>query len=205
MIGRKLNEITMTKEVQDAVEEFNVPGGWDEKSAAVKAFKDELKQKLLDNQDYKCAYCGLPLKTRNPEIDHIAPKGGASRPKYPQFSFLTLNLVYACHNCNSPECKGQTDVVELKSDENYRNWTFKLVHPYLDDPNDFFECNNAGDIIVLPKKDASECNKKKARYTIDMFNLDSEAKLMEMAKQIQFERQPEEIKRIVIDISTYKE
>lgn len=196
----------MEPEILAAVSTFNVPGGWDKKDAAVADFKEKMKLKLLDNQSGRCAYCGLPLETRNPEIDHIAPKGGEKRPKYPEVTFLPINLVYACHNCNSTSCKGQTDVVESKNDsDNYRLWSFKIVHPYLDDPRDFFENDKDDSILILPKKDADEIHTKKANYTIQMFGLTTEAKITEIAKQRFFEKYPDNIKKVILDITTYKE
>ena len=73
-----------------------------------------MKNALQELQDGKCAYCELPLATRNPEIEHIAPKGGIKRVKHIECMFLPENLVYACHNCNSTECKGQKDTVVKK-------------------------------------------------------------------------------------------
>ena len=80
-----------------------------------------------------------------------------------------------------------------------------MVHPYLDDPKDFFEITKDEHIMSIPKKGANNINKQKAEYTIEMFNLNSEARLTELAKQIHFERNSEEIKNIVLEISTYME
>ena len=201
---KKLDEIVIEKELLDSVEAYNVPGGWDEKDNAVSTFKTTMKQKLYSNQNGKCAYCGLPLDTRNPEIDHIAPKGGPKRPKHTECTFLPLNLVYACHNCNSSECKGQNDVVISKHVDGYRYWSFKMVHPYLDDPCDYFECSDEGTIILLPKKDTDKQHREKANFTLDLFNLRTESKLLEIAKQIAFERNPTNVQEIILQISTYR-
>ena len=201
---KKLDEIVIEKELLDSVEAYNVPGGWDEKDNAVSTFKTTMKQKLYSNQNGKCAYCGLPLDTRNPEIDHIAPKGGPKRPKHTECTFLPLNLVYACHNCNSSECKGQNDVVLSKHVDGYRYWSFKMVHPYLDDPCDYFECSDEGTIILLPKKDTDKQHREKANFTLDLFNLRTESKLLEIAKQIAFECNPTNVQEIILQISTYR-
>lgn len=201
---KKLDQIVIEKELLDSVQVYNVPGGWDEQDSAVSDFKTTMKERLYLNQNGKCAYCGLPLSTRNPEIDHIAPKGGKKRPKHTECTFLPINLVYACRNCNSSECKGQTDVVLSKHVSGYRNWSFKIVHPYLDDPNEYFECSEEGTIILLPKKGADEHHREKAIFTLHLFNLQSEQKLTEIAKQVAFERNPCNIQAIVLEISTYK-
>lgn len=201
---KKLDEIVIEEELLDSVKAYNIPGGWDEKNNAVLTFKTTMKEKLYLNQNGKCAYCGLPLDTRNSEMDHIAPKGGPKRPKHIECTFEPLNLVYACHNCNSPECKGQNDVVVSKHILGYRHWSFKIVHPYLDDPSEYFECNDDGAIILLPKKSTDEQHREKAIYTLDLFNLQSEQKLIEIAKQIAFERNPISVQEIVLQISTYR-
>lgn len=203
MMKEKLKEIVIDNELQKLVNNFNVPGGWTKSDECITKFKDTIKPLLKSNQNNCCAYCGLPLGTRNPEIDHIAPKGGEKRPKHYEVTFLPLNLVYACHYCNSTECKGQKDVVESKLGEEYSKWQFKLVHPYLDDPKDYFEIKDNETIIYLPKKDSDLLHRQKAEYTIEMFNLNSEAHLMEKAKQILFERNPEHCRKIVLEISTY--
>ena len=205
MIGHKLEEITITDTIQQAVNAHNVPGGWDVKEKCVHDFKEEIKTKLLQNQGGKCAYCGLPLSDRNPEIDHIAPKGGKVRILHPECTFLPINLVYACHHCNSPSCKGQKNTVTSKNGD-YRQWSFKLVHPYLDDPTEFFETSPLGSIMSLPKKEFSHNDPKwkKAKYTIDMFGLAEESTLNELAKQIYRERNPDQINAIINEISTYR-
>lgn len=204
MRSEKLNEIIIEKSLLDAVQKYNIPGGWEYKEEVVIDFKERMKEALYSNQNGRCAYCGLPLSTRNPEIDHIAPKGGEKRPKHTECIFLPLNLVYACHNCNSSECKGQKDVVGSKENPEYRNWAFKIVHPYLDDPKDYFECKGDESIILLPKQEASQEIQQKADFTIKLFNLNSEQKLFEVAKEIFFENNLEEIKSIVYKISTYR-
>ena len=205
MIDFKLKEIVITDSVQKAVEKYNVPGGWTENDEAIVSFKAEIKQKLLLNQRGKCAYCGLPLANRNPEIDHIAPKGGKIRAYHPECTFLPINLVYACHHCNSPMCKGQSDTVESKNKSaDYREWSFKLVHPYLDDPAEYFQFDASGCIMSLPNRNADERKRRKAQFTIDMFGLNTEPVLMELAKQVFFERHPASIQAIITEISTYR-
>ena len=205
MINHKLDEIVITETIQQAVNRYNIPGGWTRDEPCVSSFKDEIKGKLIANQNGKCAYCGLPLSSRNPEIDHIAPKGGSKRPYHTECTFLPINLVYACHHCNSSGCKGQNDTVESKNGTtNYRRWSFKIVHPYLDDPTEYFEFGENENVLSLPKRDADAVKKQKAKYTIDMFGLDTEPILTELAKHAFFERQPDTIKGIITEISTHR-
>lgn len=163
-----------------------------------------MKRKLFDNQNGRCAYCDLPLETRNPEIDHIAPKGGDKLPKHVECTYLPLNLVYACHNCNSSSCKGSKDTVVNKVSTNYSTWIFSIVHPYLDDPVEYFYQNRSGILCPIPKKEADEYHRKKALRTIKMFGLDTEGKLNEIGKQLIAEQQPDLVRKMIESISTYK-
>ena len=117
MFTRKL--VTTNKVPQDLLDKLNnnyiKPGAWDINDENVNKFKEIMKNALQELQDGKCAYCELPLATRNPEIEHIAPKGGIKRVKHIECMFLPENLVYACHNCNSTECKGQIPKVDADS------------------------------------------------------------------------------------------
>lgn len=58
-----------------------------------------MKNALQELQDGKCAYCELPLATRNPEIEHIAPKGGIKRVKHIECMFyrkiLCMHVIIA--------------------------------------------------------------------------------------------------------------
>ena len=93
MINYKLKEIVITDTIQQAVEKYNIPGGWTVDDPDIISFKEEIKQKLTINQNGKCAYCGLPLSSRNPEIDHIAPKGGLRRPYHTECKMKNFTKV----------------------------------------------------------------------------------------------------------------
>ena len=204
MRNHKLAQITIEDRLLNSVNQYNIPGGWDTNADEITEFKDKMKEKLLRNQNGRCAYCDLPLETRNPEIDHIAPKGGPKQPQHPECSFLPLNLVYACHNCNSTSCKGKINTVVDKSSSNYSEWVFSIVHPYLDDPLEYFQQNDNGQICVLPKKGIDGYHRKKAIKTIEMFHLNDEGKLTEIAKQYISELRPHKIQEMIESISLYR-
>lgn len=204
MREHKLSPILLPEKLLNDISPYNRANGWNEKTETVEEFKEIIKERLRKNQNNRCAYCDLPLDSRNPEIDHIAPKGGSKRPKYVEWTFLPLNLVYACHNCNSTECKGQNDIVVEKSSSKYVEWQFSIIHPYFDQPSDFFQMNTDGYLYPIPKRDADEFHKQKAKKTIDMFRLNDEGKLTEIIKQIEFDKKPENIQKIIEEITTYK-
>ena len=208
MFTRKL--VTTNKVSQDLLDKLNnnyiKPGAWDITDENVNKFKEIMKNALRELQDGKCAYCELPLATRNPEIEHIAPKGGIKRVKHIECMFLPENLVYACHNCNSTECKGQKDTV-VKKEGDYSNWEFNIVHPYFDDPREYFDIPSLEDgsqgFIPIPKVDADSYHTNKAKNTIKMFRLDSE-KVLELAKEYMTKRHNEEFNYIIQSVSSYR-
>ena len=186
-------------------------GEWDLKDDEVEQFKEIVKRQLTHYQNGKCAYCELLLATRKPTIDHIAPKGGKVRPKYVDYTFLPINLVMACSDCNMPPCKGMTDTVETKG-AHYTENEFTIVHPYLDDPQNFFSFIDSPTIsfgvIPLVKEDATDDQKRKAKKTIETFKLDSEAKILERAKDKLYEesqkKQSPSINDLINSIVYYK-
>ncbi|WP_177733461.1 HNH endonuclease family protein [Flavobacterium inviolabile] len=103
------------------------------------ARRDELKglirTHLEKRQGHHCAFCGLDLRTRGAQIEHIAPKAARL---YPQFMWESKNLILACPLCNGFTKKSTYDSIDIL-DAQYRNCTFKIVHPYFDDPNMHFE------------------------------------------------------------------
>jgi len=186
-------QLTRTINIPKKIEDFLVSikpykgGDWDRYDEEIKILKKTIKDQLTCLQDGKCAYCGLELATRAPEIEHIAPKGGKIRPKHVEFVFLPLNLVMACRRCNNPTHKGQKDTIATKS-LNYSDCEFTIVHPYLDDPNDFFEFVESlgvvDGIIQMPKCTSTDAKKNKARFTIKMFGLDTEEVILARAEQL---------------------
>lgn len=161
-------------------------GEWDNNDKENKKIKTYIRKQLSLYQNNECTYCGLKLdETGRTEIEHIAPKGGKSRPKYPQFAYTTYNLVLACNLCNSPIKKGTFDTIDFLDKQNYKNCTFKIVHPYFDNPDDHIECIEKGNkVLVVGKTD-------KGKKTIDVFKLDNEAHCCARAKQILYEMQKE--------------
>ena len=64
----------------------------------------EFKRQLLEQQNWRCAYCGCPLGMETATIDHVIAlsRGGANDRD---------NLVAACRKCN--EDKGRTSYFKL--------------------------------------------------------------------------------------------
>lgn len=165
--------------------------------SAIKEFKKLLLVQLRELQHDKCAYCGSELfVTSSPQIEHIAPKGGAKRPKYVKFTFLPMNLALACSFCNSPTKKGGRDTI-VNEYINYSKCQFSIVHPYFDNPNDHYKWEGA---LITGKTN-------KGINTIEMFQLDGEALTTNRQKIIAANGKPkleEELEALKSEILKYK-
>ncbi len=134
----------------------------------IKNLKSNIRAQLLTTQNDICGYCGLDLGgTSDGQIEHIAPKA-----RYPQFTFEKGNLVMACHFCNGFSKKGNHNTIELLNTV-YSNCTFKLVHPYFDDPSIHYGW------IANDKKIIIKGVSAKGLYSISIFGLD-EPKMTEL-------------------------
>ena len=100
-----------------------------------KELKNLIRTHLKKSQGHHCAFCGLDMHTRGAQIEHIAPKAAH---RYPQFMWESKNLILACPLCNGFAKKSTYDSID-NLDAQYRNCTFKIVHPYFDDPAMHFE------------------------------------------------------------------
>lgn len=155
-------------------------GIWD--SSIVSNLKTEIHNQLLVIQENNCCYCGLKVNEGGrAEIEHIANKGGLKRPAYIEFVFTKENLAIVCQFCNSSSKKGQADILDLVDLTNYHNCTFKIVHPYFDNPNLHYSWTKGKYKILISSTSA------KGIKSISLFGLDSEGHTLARAKQAMFE------------------
>ncbi|EAF5295542.1 hypothetical protein FNE77_13985 [Listeria monocytogenes] len=170
-------------------------GYWSLKSEDIMNVKKHIYNYLVANQGNKCAYCGNCFNiTSKAEIEHIAAKGGNIRKIYPEFTFTPLNLVLACHLCNSPNKKGQIRVVETRN-KNYKACTFEIVHPYFDNPEDHLEERSTSDelgVIYMHKS-------SKGEKTIQIFKLNEEAQIQARADNVILKGLPATYKKKIIE------
>jgi uncharacterized protein (TIGR02646 family) len=179
------------------------PGAWS--NSTIQAVKTVIHNQLLIIQDYNCCYCGLKVNEGGrAEIEHIANKGGTKRPAYIEFVFTKENLAIVCQFCNSSSKKGQEDILNNVDLTNYNNCTFKIVHPYFDNPNSHFNWSKGKYKILISSIT------EKGKKSISLFGLDTEAHTLARAKQAMFEKKlsnytkRKEIKKRVIDILKFK-
>lgn len=179
------------------------PGVWDNRN--LKVIKDVIHDQLLIIQKNKCAYCGLIVnETGRAELDHIAKKGGIKRPAYVEFTFTNYNLVISCQYCNSSSKKGQEDVLSSIDINAYHNCTFKIVHPYFDNPQHHYQWSKGEFEILI----SSITNKGK--YSINLFDLASVAHTQARAKEAMYTKRIRQyhnrnyIKQRVLDILLFR-
>lgn len=113
-------KITKTKEPKEWTEKINTPG-----------FKEyspipELRDALLNDQGYICAYCMNRIGEDNSKIEHIK-----SRSKYPELQLEYSNMVICCKGITDNEkhcdtCKGNQDIsFDLFSDSFFNTISYK--------------------------------------------------------------------------------
>lgn len=200
MIKQVKLRIYLPTEVRKAIRKMRPykGGDWDRTEEDVKTFKRIVRAQLEACQEGKCAYCGLRLgETSRDELEHVAPKGGAIRPKHVEWTFETLNLVLSCVLCNSPKMKGTKETISVKSPR-YSACQFKIVHPRFDDPNKHFDWSDVGKKILISAKSS------KGTESIEMFKLDSTLRSEARAKQVLFDSLPDDEVNQIIAISSYR-
>lgn len=149
---------------------------WKRNYGKYKAFKAHVTTNMKDIQSKRCAYCGTRLHEKKPHRDHIAPKN----PHY-KWTFWPINLVLTCYCCNT-DLKGETETVDVLA-RSYRRTTFKIVHPFLDDPADHLNFYLDKNSILIQAKNSSA----KGDATITLFDLMAPERAKERAKDFLFD------------------
>lgn len=124
--------------------------------------KKELKKHILENEQfYLCGYCESKVDLNNSHIEHIEPKSN----NYDKLTFNYSNLLVSCNG----QCtlgKDNQETCGHKKDNNFNEKLF--LNPNIKkNIRDNFKYTNIGEITVSHKKN------KKAKYTIDLLNLNS--------------------------------
>lgn len=120
---------------------------WELDDKVMLFYKESLLSQLRAIQNERCAYCGLGLERTLVDREHFAHKG--QKTGYPEFVFNIKNLFASCDYCNR-RLKGAKDTIEGYSSD-YDSCEFKIVHPYLDDPDKelTFVEDKYGDCILV--------------------------------------------------------
>ena len=157
-----------------------------------------IRTSLMDMQNNFCVYCGCPTYGAE-DVEHIAHKAD-----YPQFLFTPKNLAYSCKMCNQTY-KGQTDVVKQLSAD-YDQCHFKIVHPYLDDVDHYFDTGKF-QIRIRPNLPPQE--NQKAETTYKLLHWEDPAVILRRAGAFAIQQYSEEhettlVQMILDNTLTYK-
>ena len=142
-----------------------------------KSVKNEISKKLLAAHGFKCVYCERDLIGLSHQIDHFAHKAD-----YPEFTFIPVNVFYACGFCNSSAVKGQKNVIAVLEDR-YDQTIFEIVHPYYNNPENEIAYRDQDRVDI----DLSRCTNLGKR-TIVFFKYHEPFMTMIRAKQLIHER-----------------
>jgi len=135
----------------------------------------------------RCCYCEDAMGT---DIEHFKPKH-----LYPDIAFQWTNYLFACAACNSNAKRNQFaiidtanvlhDVTRGKNDPVVQPKSGKpaLINPRYEDPLKFLRIDLLNTFYFLPRADLSPVDKLRARYTIDVLQLNIRAELVDWRKQ----------------------
>lgn len=124
--------------------------------------KDDIRNKIKENilvleQNEYCPYCEKRIYTNNDgHIEHIKP-----RDMYPKDFQDYNNLLVSCNEINS--CG--------KYKKN--NYNENFINPVIDNPEEFLDYNMASGEVIPKSNDINSKEYARAKYTIDILNLNS--------------------------------
>jgi len=130
--------------------------------------KDTLKSFILEKEQGKyCAYCERTIyEVTESHIEHIEP-----RDRFPKLFQEYNNIIVSCNNKHTCGMRKGNEYDE------------SFIHPVLENPDKYLDFNLANGEII-PKSDQQEnLNYKRARYTIEILNL-NDYKLKEARKAL---------------------
>ncbi len=138
---------------------------------------EEVKEKLVDLYNHKCAYCESKLEPGNLIIEHYRPKH-----QYYWLAYEWTNLIIACMACNNSGTKGtkfpiknEGKRVKVHSDDK-KEWRANsntlqneeplLLHPEIDIPEEHIKFNYDGKADGITEK---------GKETVKICNLNRES------------------------------
>lgn len=191
-----MNPIVFTNDEQSTINKLTSYESGDAmwKDNSIKNIKHRISEFTIKEQKCRCAYCECLLVQGTTAIEHIAPKS-----KYRQFTFEPLNLISVCGRCNSVAIKGQKDTIIPPLNMNYRQNSFSIIHPYLDNPDNEI-CFIDTDRIVFDKQRCSP----KGLETIAFFHWEDEDAIYSRSLNSIRKNVPKDIVEYAALVSTYK-
>lgn len=148
-----------TKAITELTKKGLEPSDWESRKVGILSFKDNLREHMWHEQNFRCAYCRIeiPLACCFLQREHIVPKA-----LHPKWMFEPRNLCFTCDRCNN--YKNDKEVISNYTREDYpvSSENFLIVNPYIDKYSDHI--NLVNDLIYEGKTD-------KGYFTIDTCQL----------------------------------
>ena len=193
-VQHQLAKLGSTVVIDGKTKTVDGPYLWRRGDTQTNNIKHRLSLHTLRFQGGRCAFCESLLREGDAPIEHIVPKS-----KHGEYSFTPLNVVTSCTSCNSPSKKGDIDTVILPLAGKYEDNQFKIVHPYLDDPDEHIKYKDTEKIYL----DIANCSPK-GLWTINLFHWDTPLEFMHRVIVSQSrDLDPPSLQEILL-ISTYK-
>lgn len=143
----------------------NSPKAWKDYDSEI---KDCLKSFIVEKEQCKyCAYCERTIyELSESHIEHIKP-----RDKFPKSFQEYNNIIVSCNNKHTCGMKKGKDYNE------------EFIHPVLENPDEYLDFNLANGEITPKFTQGETLNYKRAKYTIEILNL-NDYKLKEARKTL---------------------
>lgn len=143
----------------------NSPNTWIDYDKEV---KDNLKEFIINNeQNQYCPYCERTIyKSGEAHIEHIKP-----RDKFPELFQEYNNIIVSCNG---------NQTCGMKKGNQYDD---SFINPVIDNPSEYLDYNLANGEIIPKDTEEETLNYKRAKYTIEVLNLNY-SKLKEARKNL---------------------
>lgn len=170
------------------------PHMWRKNDNNTKNLKRRICDYYLRKQGCKCIYCESILKKGYLAIEHFVPKG-----LHKEFTFHPKNLFISCGACNSPAIKGEKETINSPFTSKYRKNTFKIVHPFLDNPDEHLFYKDERKTMF----DLARCTPK-GKATISFFEWDSINAFIDRERNARSRDIPLYMNKLILEISVYR-
>ena len=164
------------------------PEDWSSQKVGITSFKDNLREHMWNEQNFRCAYCRIeiPMSSCFLQREHIVPK-----KIHPKWIFEPRNLCFACDRCNN--YKNDKEVLSDSNIEDYPSSSenFLIVNPYIDKYSNHI--NLEGDLIYQGKTG-------KGRFTIETCQLSRIDLPLERARRKMEKENPDSIMKLLLSL-----
>ena len=173
MIQITKNEPTFFTDAKKKIKSSHfVSSAWYKLGKDEENFKTKLREHiLLKEQNMLCAYCNQEIEAdeNNSNTDHFK-----KRANCPKETLEYKNLLVSC--------KSEFHCEKIKDNFKFTHCSEfdKIVNPAIENPNDFFDYSIDGDILV--KDGLSKQDEEKAKFTIEVFELNNSSLKKDRAK-----------------------